>query len=239
MLPCGTQEKLLPQFNKKWKPGKLCNRTNILHLHQLTPISTLRHSVPVPKYRPIADALPNWGIRELYEKIPQYHGNGPKGPIHFHRGCLGQYPWQTKQKVDFFLNDPYGNEVSYTYNPLHDPHLERWINMANNRTLLYKKGLITSDLEVICSLKEYNEFRRFLWRIHKDSVNRKIKMKEKQNQEQKQIIYANLNHEKDIAKKVAKLKVLLASKNSNENVINYILTFNNLINYATLHIRYT
>ncbi|XP_050529496.1 uncharacterized protein LOC126899034 [Daktulosphaira vitifoliae] len=217
MLKCGTQEKLLPALNKKWKPIEKCDRTKILHLRRPSKISKLIDSVPLPKSRPIKDALPNWEIRELSQKIPQYHGPGPNGPINFHRGIIGHYPWKVATgKLNFSLDDPYGNEVSYSYNPLHDPHLKRWINIENNRKFLIKQGLITKDTEVICSLKEYNEYRRFLWRVHKDEINRKIKEEDEKKIEQKKISNAIKNHKKDIAKKMAQLKILITEKNLKE-----------------------
>lgn len=82
---CGTQEKPLPVFEKKWKTAKECDRTKLLTLRHPTRLSKFRNSVPRPKYRPIKNALPLWETRELDEKVPMYHGYGPDGPLVLHR----------------------------------------------------------------------------------------------------------------------------------------------------------
>ena len=52
---------------------------------------------------------------------------------------------------------------SSEYNSLHDPYLKGYYyNNEAMRTKLIKSQFVTEDLYVRCSLKEYNEYRRFL-----------------------------------------------------------------------------
>lgn len=213
---CGTQEKSLPVFEKKWKTAKECDRTKLLTLRHPTRLSKFKNSVPRPKYRPVKNALPLWEHRELNEKIPMYQGYGPDGPLLLHRGLMGRNPLRPDigdTKLNFLLSDPYCHDVSYTYNPLHDSHLKNWVTSGNNPVLLYKQGLITEDLEVVCNLKEYNEYRRFLWRKHNDLVNKKLRHNDQLQIEQKLINRANLNHTKELIKKLKHLKYIISKKN--------------------------
>ena len=201
---CNTQEKPLPVFQKKLKTTKECDQTTLLALRRPTAISKFRDTVPSPNYRPLKNYLPSWKSRKLDEKIPMYHGNTPSGPIVFHRGLMGKNPLQADTKLSFMLNDPYA--ISNKYNPLHDPHLKHWLNSPINQKFLHKQGLITEDNDVICNLNEYNEYRRFLLRVHNDSMMHMLKLIEAENKDRKKITIANLNHRKELMKKLKILK---------------------------------
>lgn len=217
MIVCGTQEKILPIITKKWKPGKKCDRTTMLTLHRPTRVSKFRDSVPRPQSRPIKHALPLWEHRELNEKIPMFHGYGPAGRLVLNRGLMGSHPLKTDVKIDFSLTDPYCHDLSNVYEPLHDPHLKSWLDSGNKFEYLYRQGLVTESKDVICKLREYNEYRRFLWRIHNDEMIKLWKLKDERELEQKQIFNANLKHKNDLAKKLKLLKNIM-SENEPHNV---------------------
>jgi len=200
---CGTQEKPLPIFKKKWRATKNCDRTTLLTLHRPTAVSKFRDTVPRPYCQPIKNSLPSWRYRQLDEKIPMYHGNSPSGPIVFHRGPMGKNPLQADTKLSFVVNDPH--KISHRYNPLHDPHLKRWVNSPINKKFLQKQGLITEDNDVICSLNEYNEYRRFLSLVYNDSIMQKQKVIDAENTDRKKIAVANFNHRKELLKTLKKL----------------------------------
>jgi len=208
---CGTQEKPLPIFRKKWRASKNCDRTTLLTLRRPTAVSKFRDTVPIPNYPPIKNSLPSWRSRKLDEKIPMYHGNTPSGPIVFHRGPMGKNPLQADTKLSFILNDPY--EISHKYNPLHDPHLKHWVNSPINRKLLQNQRLITEDNDVICRLNEYNEYRRFLFRVHNDAIMHKLKVKDAENEDRQKIAIANFNHKKELLKK---FKMLMPEKSKHK-----------------------
>lgn len=211
---CGTREKLLPAFEKKWRPTKECDRTKLLTLRHPTTISKLSKSIPRPVHRPIKSALPIWDETELNEKICTYHGHTPTGPLVFHRGLMGYNPLQVDRKLNFSLDDPHCRQVSYEYNPLHDPHLKNWLNKKHNRVFMLEQGLVTDDEEVICNLKQYNQYRRVLWSRHNHEMTRLLKLKDQQNIERQKIVTANVNHEKNLAKKVNKIKFVMSKNKS-------------------------
>ncbi|XP_060851645.1 uncharacterized protein LOC132930004 [Rhopalosiphum padi] len=213
---CGTREKPLPILKKKWRPAKECDRTTLLAIRRPTAVSKFRDSVPRPNYRPLKNYLPSWESRKFDEKIPMYHGYTPSGPIVFHRGLMGKDPFQSDNKLSFVLNNSY--DISHRYNPLHDPHLKHWVNSPINRKFLEKQGLITEDKDVICSLREYNEYRRFLLRVYNDSITREIKLKNAENEDREKIAIANFNHRKELIKKLKLLKYKLKNKSKRNHV---------------------
>lgn len=71
-----------------------------------------------------------------------------------------------KQTYDFDLQDPNGKYVSNEYQPLHDPHLKSYFNTKLMRRGLIKKGFISEDGRILCSLKELNEYRHYLGHIY-------------------------------------------------------------------------
>lgn len=209
---CGTQEKPLPIFKNKWKPAKVCDRTTLLAIRRPTSVSKFRDSIPRPNYRPLKNYLPSWESRKFDEKIPMYHGYTPSGPIVFHRGLMGKNPFEPETKLNFELNNSY--EISHRYNPLHDPHLKHWVNSPINRKFLLKQGLITEDKDVICSLTEYNEYRRFLLRVYNDTITRTLEIQNAENEDRKKIEIANFNHRKEL---INKLKLLNYDKSKSKS----------------------
>lgn len=222
-MNCGTQEKLTPKLKKKWVAADQCDRMELLTLRLPTPMSDLKNSVSRPTQRPVKNSYPTWQARELNEKIPLYQGSGPTGPLVLHRGLVGNNPLKSNVKLKFSLKDPYCQEVSNSYNPLHDPHLINWVNSPTNCKFLQKQGLITEDMDVVCNLKEYNEYRRFLWRIHNDRVIQKLKQKEQLELEEKLIFNANRYHTREIGKQLKRIKYII-SKNKRQHVSNRYLS---------------
>ena len=63
----------------------------------------------------------------------------------------------------FDLSFPHESlSFSSEYNSLHDPYLKSYFNTEAMKNKLMKSKFVTEDLYVKCSLKEYNEYRRFL-----------------------------------------------------------------------------
>ncbi|PSN41598.1 hypothetical protein C0J52_17609, partial [Blattella germanica] len=80
--------------------------------------------------------------------------------------------WRTTDKPDFNLYDLAGNDINFKYNPLHDEHLRPFFSRKINRKYLIEKGYINKKGEVICSLKELNDYRRYLKKVYNDEINR-------------------------------------------------------------------
>lgn len=70
-----------------------------------------------------------------------------------------------KQDYDFDLRDPNGKYITTEYRPLHDPHLKAHFSTPVMRRHLVRKGFISEDGKVLCSLKELNQYRQYLRHI--------------------------------------------------------------------------
>lgn len=217
-MKCGTQVVLKPKLKKKWQATtKECDQTKLLTLRRPTIMSDLKNSIPRPQQRPVKCSYPVWQSRELNEKIPMFHGRSPSGPLVLHKGLVGNNPLKANVKLKFSLKDPHSREISNTYNPLHDPHLKHWVNLSTNRKFLQKQGLITKDGDVVCNLKEFNEYRQFLWRVHNDLVLQKLEQIDQQKLEEKLVFKANLCHKNYVDKKLKRLNYI-TSKNKRQSV---------------------
>ncbi|XP_024998173.2 uncharacterized protein LOC112530124 [Gallus gallus] len=92
-------------------------------------------------------------------KIPVQPGTKPV----FCRTKLGEKLHQPSPHFD--LGDPYCRHLRTEYNSLHDPHLQDYHNRKDNLQNLKKRGLVTKDGKVVCTLKEFNEYRQYLTRL--------------------------------------------------------------------------
>lgn len=69
-------------------------------------------------------------------------------------------------ELDFDLTDPYSMLMSNYYKPLHDPHLKPHLTASRMRRRLYRGGFITRDGKVLCTLREFNEYRQYLRKLN-------------------------------------------------------------------------
>ncbi|XP_056363727.1 uncharacterized protein LOC130261468 [Oenanthe melanoleuca] len=97
----------------------------------------------------------------LAVKIPVPPGTKPV----FSRGKLGQN--LNGPCPSFNLDDPYIHHPAppVQYNRLHDPHLQDYHKRKDILRMLKRQGVITRDNKVVCTLKEFNEYRHYLTRI--------------------------------------------------------------------------
>ncbi|XP_063260786.1 uncharacterized protein LOC134554233 [Prinia subflava] len=86
----------------------------------------------------------------------------PKSNTVFCRGKLGE---KLCGPSPFNLDDPYIHHTSLQYNCLHDPHLQDYHKRKDILRMLKRQGVITSDNKVLCTPKEFNEYRNYLTRI--------------------------------------------------------------------------
>ncbi|KAJ1200118.1 hypothetical protein NDU88_003945 [Pleurodeles waltl] len=83
----------------------------------------------------------------------------------------------------FNLGDPNNYLLETSYNNLHDPHLSAYYKRKKMLQKLKRDGFITDDNKVICSLKEFNDYRQYLTTMKLDferSYLREQKYLEKQ-----------------------------------------------------------
>ncbi|XP_027574905.2 uncharacterized protein LOC113986927 [Pipra filicauda] len=91
-------------------------------------------------------------------KIPVKPGTKPV----FCRGKVGE---KLHQPFPYFtLDDPYNHHLTIDYNCLHDPHLRDYHKREDVLKLLRRRGFVTSDNKVVCTLKEFNQYRDYLTR---------------------------------------------------------------------------
>ena len=72
------------------------------------------------------------------------------------------YKSTTGRVFDLTSPKEYMTSILMDYNSLHDPYLKSYFYCHEKKTKLIKNGFITKELDVICSLKEYNAYRNFL-----------------------------------------------------------------------------
>ncbi|XP_015708499.1 uncharacterized protein LOC107308840 [Coturnix japonica] len=118
-------------------------------------------------------------------KIPVQPGT----KLLFARRKLGEKLHQPSPQFD--LRDPYSRNLCTEYNSLHDPHLREFHNRKNNLRNLKKRGLVTEDGDVVCTLKEFNEYRQYLTRL-------KLEKKQAKRREEDELLREISNLKKSI-----------------------------------------
>ncbi|KAK2529012.1 hypothetical protein Q9966_009345, partial [Columba livia] len=106
-------------------------------------------------------------------KIPVTPGSKPV----FSRGKLGEKLHRPSGSFD--LGDPLGRRMSNEYNSLHDPHLQAYHQRKDNVQWLKRQGLVTSDGNVVCSLKEFNQYRQYRTMLKLEAKKASIREQEK------------------------------------------------------------
>lgn len=100
---------------------------------------------------------------------------GSEDAYNLARQKVGKKLWMMCKNKKFNLSDPYCHETRFAYEPLHDEHLLDFFTKPVNLKHLLKAGLITDKLDVKCSLRDYNEYRRYLRKIYADRVNKELR----------------------------------------------------------------
>lgn len=118
----------------------------------------------LPDYYP-----PGYESISLDRKAPRI--KVPHGVPIFFRDRVGRELYK-RNGCDFDLNDPYMRNVSYAYDALHDAALERHFKHPETAGLLKQRQILGPNGEAYCSLKDYNNYRRFLYGCHIDRVNK-------------------------------------------------------------------
>ena len=83
---------------------------------------------------------------------------------------------------DFDLSRPVEEEPFREYNPLHDPHTRAFFHRPSVCHKLQRNGFVTSEMQVVCSLKEYSAYREFM---ECESMKLRKKQEEKTENEKK------------------------------------------------------
>lgn len=133
----------------------------------------LAKAVAKPKDAVLKFGLPKWKVMSLEQKIPMIP-NAPKDIYNFTRCKLGKKLWAARPKAGFDLSDPYCRETNFAYEPLHDEHLLGFFSKPANIKFLLKADLITDDMRVKCTLRDYNAYREYLKKIHVNRIRKEL-----------------------------------------------------------------
>lgn len=110
----------------------------------------------------------------LEHKIPVIP-NAPKDVYNLTRCKLGKKLWAVRPTAEFDLNDPHFRETNFAYEPLHDKHLLGYFSKPANMKYLLSADLITEDMHVKCTLRDYNAYRQYLRKLYVDDIRRELR----------------------------------------------------------------
>ncbi|XP_050681872.1 uncharacterized protein LOC126977203 [Leptidea sinapis] len=150
----------------------------LMTLRKPTEIKKVIDTIPKPDRAVPKNGLPLWYKLGLESKLPV--PKMPKGKIVFSRGRIGEDVrrlglGRDEPNPSFDLTDPYCYNVSYDYVPMHDPHLASHFAQKPARTRMKILGYCTKDNRAVCSLKEFNQYRKYLYNQFMDRIHTAIK----------------------------------------------------------------
>lgn len=171
-------------------------RITLRGLRRENAVSRLLTKVPRPHGAVPANAPEEWHYLALDQMMPMYKWPADSA-IAFSRQKIGREIYASND-ADFDLSDPYCRTVSYEYQPLHDHHLRRlYEKQPRLRQALCRKGLISEDDDVVCTLKEFNEYRQFLKRLYTMQVNRTRAQQDEENMDRLRFEWSELRAKKN------------------------------------------
>ncbi|XP_012549159.3 uncharacterized protein LOC114242855 [Bombyx mandarina] len=150
----------------------------LMTLRKPTDLKKVIDSVPKPVRAVPKNGLPMWFRLGLECKLPV--PKIPEGKIVFSRGKIGEDVRRLGLgaecvRPNFDLSDPYCNNVSYDYVPMHDPHLAHHFAQKSARNRMKFLGFCTKDGRAVCSLREFNQYRKYLYNQFMDRIHVEIK----------------------------------------------------------------
>ncbi|CAG9581694.1 unnamed protein product [Danaus chrysippus] len=153
--------------------------TTLMTLRKPTELKKVIDSIPKPIRAVPKNGLPLWYRLGLECKLPV--PKMPEGKIIFSRGKIGEDVRRlglgtNAPRPTFDLTDPYCNNVSYDYVPMHDPHLAHHFAQKPARNRMKLLGYCTKDGRAVCSLKEFNQYRKYLYNQFMDRIHMEMKM---------------------------------------------------------------
>ena len=122
----------------------------------------------------------------------------PKGAYNFSRRKLGKKLWVGSSDAEFNMSDPCNYEMELQYDGFHDPYLTDFYKRPNNIKRMKKLGFVSENLDAKCSLKDYNMYRKYLKKLHNDSVKKELKRKAEFVIERKDIMFAEEKAKRDM-----------------------------------------
>ncbi|XP_063221641.1 uncharacterized protein LOC134530596 [Bacillus rossius redtenbacheri] len=148
-------------------------------LRRPTRVSLLEARVPRPRGGVPERGLPLWYDTPLDRPLPLLLPT--QDSVVFTRGKLGRKLRKAVpgHEQPFVLTDPLLRNVpSLGYEPLHDEDLRDHFSRGHVRAHLKKAGLITAEGDVLCSYKQFAQYRRYLGSLHRQAVAAEIRCQE-------------------------------------------------------------
>ncbi|KAI5645006.1 hypothetical protein NE865_02980 [Phthorimaea operculella] len=169
--------KLTPSIKEQYSPELVDPEQQamvLLTLRKPTELKKVVDSVVKPVRAVPKNGLPIWYRLGLECKLPV--PKMPQGKIVFSRGKMGEDVRRIGlgvgvQSPSFDLTDPYCYTVSYDYVAVHDPHLKFYFRQKAASNRMKEIGFATPDGRAICSLKEFNTYRKYLYNRYMDRIH--------------------------------------------------------------------
>ncbi|XP_030384343.1 uncharacterized protein LOC115631669 [Scaptodrosophila lebanonensis] len=130
----------------------LPRRNNLANNQALLKVVSYRTGLPI-------NSLPGWELIPLNCKLPML--KCPDNQVIFSKNKIGQSFRSTRQEFDASVTDTIPE-----YNPLHDSNLKTYYANERNLKRLRENGEITDTNDVICNLKDFNQYRQELHKSH-------------------------------------------------------------------------
>lgn len=146
---------------------------DILSLRRPTKISKLLEDIPNHPYGLPRTVQPGWRQLPLHQKLPI-----PKSPfksLNFRRSKVGESVWQNNYD-DFTVYDPNLYRFKFDYDSLSDKYLRKFFcQLVYKERVLYHQLVDCNTDEVLCSLKDFNTYRSYLYQLQLNEIHRRIK----------------------------------------------------------------
>lgn len=131
----------------------LPRRNNVAGNQALLKLVSYKTGLPI-------NSLPGWELIPLNCKLPML--KCPGNQVIFSKNKIGQSFKSSKQEFDSSVT-----ENIPEYNPLHDSNLKTFYSNERNLKRLRENGEITQNNDVICNLKDFNQYRQ---ELHKSQL---------------------------------------------------------------------
>ncbi|KAL9874500.1 uncharacterized protein LOC119641849 [Glossina fuscipes] len=128
------------------------------HTNQVENVAGVKFKSGLP-----INSLPGWEHIPLNSKLPML--KCPGNQVIFSKNKIGQAVRDDRHLKHEF--DPSGRDSFPEYNPLHDSNLKTFYANERNLKRLRENGEITHNNDVICNLKDFNEYRQ---QLHKSQL---------------------------------------------------------------------
>ncbi|XP_065665826.1 uncharacterized protein LOC100215779 isoform X4 [Hydra vulgaris] len=155
-------------------------------------------------------------VSSLDRKVPYLHGP-PDSVVVLFTTKVGTKRFQVPSKAEFDLRDP--SRPPLQYNFLHDNHLTKYLMNPCVKRRLLKKGLLTKEGDVKCTIKEFNEYRQWIRKLKLDVIEKEWRMSHAQTMdrthsknEEAELIKNNKDHIMKLYRIQLKKKILKKEK---------------------------